>query len=61
MTSGDVSENSSDTLGRPNGLRNIHVVDATVLPDIPPQSPTITVMCNSSRIAKTIAQSMSIS
>jgi hypothetical protein len=60
MTSREVSGNSSDTLGRPNGLKNIHIVDAAVLPDVPPQSPTITVMCNSSRIAHTIAQSMRV-
>jgi len=48
--------NTSDLFGRPRGLSRIHVVDASVLPDVPPQSPTLTVMCNASRIAKRISQ-----
>jgi ferredoxin len=60
MTHSKVPGNSSNTLGCPNTLKNIHILDATILPNVPPQSPTITVMCNSSRIAHTIAESMRI-
>jgi choline dehydrogenase-like flavoprotein len=48
--------NSSDLVGRPRGLSRIHVVDASVLPAVPPQSPTLTVMCNSARIAEIISE-----
>lgn len=41
----------SDLLGRPVGLRRVHVIDASVLPSLPPQSPTLTVMANATRIA----------
>ena len=41
---------SSDESGRPAGLRRTHLVDASVLPNMPPQSPTFTVMANATRI-----------
>lgn len=45
----------SDLLGRPFGLKRIHVVDSSVFPSIPSQSITFTVMANSSRIANETA------
>jgi choline dehydrogenase-like flavoprotein len=51
--------NTSDLLGRPRGLKFIHVVDATVLPVVPPQSPTLTVMCNAARISSSLADDIS--
>lgn len=41
----------SDTLGRPAGLRNVFVVDASVLPSIPATTITLSVMANAHRIA----------
>jgi choline dehydrogenase-like flavoprotein len=40
----------TDILGRPAGLQNIHVVDATVFPSIPATTITLTVMANAHRI-----------
>jgi choline dehydrogenase-like flavoprotein len=44
-------EFETDILGRPAGLQNIHVVDATVFPSIPATTITLTVMANAHRIA----------
>jgi len=44
----------SDALGRPNGMKRIHVIDASVLPVLPLGSITPTVMANAHRIARTI-------
>jgi choline dehydrogenase-like flavoprotein len=41
----------SDTLGRVRGFRRIHAIDATVLPDIPATTITLSVMANAHRIA----------
>jgi len=41
----------TDTLGRPQGFRNLHVVDASVLPSIPSTTITFSVMANAHRIA----------
>lgn len=41
----------SDTLGRPAGLKRVFVVDASVLPDIPATTITLSVMANAHRIA----------
>jgi choline dehydrogenase-like flavoprotein len=41
----------SDTLGRPRGLKRIHVADASVLPEIPSGPVTLTIMANAHRIA----------
>jgi choline dehydrogenase-like flavoprotein len=41
----------TDTLGRPFGWKNIHVVDATVLPSVPATTITYPVMANAHRIA----------
>lgn len=41
----------SDLLGRPAGLRRVHVVDAAVLPTIPAQTITLPAMANAHRIA----------
>jgi choline dehydrogenase-like flavoprotein len=43
---------TSDLLGRPDGFRRLHIVDASVLPDIPSGSFTFTVMANAYRIAE---------
>lgn len=40
-----------DLLGRPAGLRRIHLVDSSVFPTIPPTTITYTVMANAQRIA----------
>lgn len=42
----------SDTLGRPNGVSNIHVIDSSVLPTIVAGPITFTVMANSMRIVE---------
>ena len=42
----------SDTLGRPECLNRVHVVDASVLPSIPATTITFGVMVNAHRIAK---------
>ena len=41
----------SDLLGRPGGLRRVHVVDATVFPSIPATTISFSVMANAHRIA----------
>ena len=41
----------SDVLGRPAGLRRVHVIDASVFPDIPATTITFSVMANAHRIA----------
>ncbi len=40
----------SDVLGRPQGLTRVHVVDASVLPEIPAATITFSVMANAHRI-----------
>lgn len=45
------SDLESDVLGRPAGMRRLHVVDASVFPTMPAPSPTLTVMANARRIA----------
>ena len=40
----------SDTLGRPHGWSRVHVVDASVLPNIPATTITFSVMANAHRI-----------
>ena len=40
----------SDTLGRPLGLKRIHLVDSSVLPSIAAQTITLTAMANAYRI-----------
>jgi choline dehydrogenase-like flavoprotein len=44
----------TDYLGQPSGMKNIHVVDASVLPFLPAEHPTLTMMANSHRIASAI-------
>ena len=44
-------KDESDLAGRPAGLRRIHVVDATVLPNIAASTITLSVMANAHRIA----------
>ena len=48
-------EMESDTLGRPCGYERVHVVDASVLPDIPATTITFSVMANAHRIGATAA------
>jgi choline dehydrogenase-like flavoprotein len=47
---------SSDCQGRPGGLKRVHLVDASSLPEIPPQSPTLTVMAHATKIAIEVAR-----
>jgi choline dehydrogenase-like flavoprotein len=46
----------SDLLGRPAGLRRIHLVDSSVFPSVPPTTITYTVMANAQRIAAEFGQ-----
>jgi choline dehydrogenase-like flavoprotein len=46
----------SDLLGRPAGLRRIHLVDSSVFPSVPPTTITYTVMANAQRIAAGFAE-----
>lgn len=48
-------EFETDTLGRPAGWRRVHVVDATVLPEIPATTITLPVMANAHRIGSAVA------
>jgi choline dehydrogenase-like flavoprotein len=41
----------TDTLGRPVGLRRVHLVDASVFPSVPATTITLSVMANAHRIA----------
>ena len=50
--SGAYNECESDRLGRPFGLKKIHIIDSSVLPFIPSGSHSLTMMANSYRIAK---------
>ncbi len=49
--SGKPSGLEADLLGRPAGLRRVHLVDASVFPTVPPTTITLTVMANAQRIA----------
>jgi hypothetical protein len=40
----------SDVLGRVKGLKRVHIIDASVLPAVPAQNTTLTVMANAYRI-----------
>ncbi|PIN75604.1 hypothetical protein COV18_02040 [Candidatus Woesearchaeota archaeon CG10_big_fil_rev_8_21_14_0_10_37_12] len=51
--SANPKNNESDILGRPYGLKRTHIVDSSVLPSIPAQSITLTVMANAYRIGDT--------
>jgi len=44
-------EFESDVLGRPTGFTRVHVVDATVFPEVAAASTTLTIMANAFRIA----------
>ena len=46
---------SSDLLGRVAGLRNVHLVDASVFPTVPATTFTLTIMANAHRIASAVA------
>ena len=41
---------SADLLGRPNNLKRIHCIDASILPSIPATTITLTIMANAYRI-----------
>jgi choline dehydrogenase-like flavoprotein len=41
----------ADLLGRPAGLRRVHLVDSSVFPSVPPTTITYTAMANAQRIA----------
>jgi hypothetical protein len=42
---------ATDRLGRPRGCRRLHLVDASVFPDVPATTFTLTIMANAHRIA----------
>jgi choline dehydrogenase-like flavoprotein len=44
-------ELESDVLGRPAGMRRVHVVDAAAFPSIPATTITLSVMANAARVA----------
>ncbi len=44
------SAGESDVLGRPKGMKRVHVVDASILPSIPATTITFSVMANAHRI-----------
>lgn len=48
--------NESDLLGRPYGLKNVHVIDSSVLPSLPAATVTYTIMANAYRIAERSTQ-----
>lgn len=45
----------ADLLGRPAGLRRVHLVDSSVFPSVPPTTITFTAMANAQRIAANFA------
>jgi choline dehydrogenase-like flavoprotein len=45
------SRGQSDVLGRPHGCSRIHIVDGSVLPTVPANTITLTIMANAARIA----------
>jgi choline dehydrogenase-like flavoprotein len=46
----------SDLLGRVDGLKNVHLVDASVFPTVPATTFTLTIMANAHRIASAVAR-----
>ncbi|HEY2970739.1 MAG TPA: GMC oxidoreductase, partial [Casimicrobiaceae bacterium] len=46
----------TDVLGRPAGLRRIHLIDASVFPSIPATTITFSAMANAHRIATSVAR-----
>ena len=48
-------EFESDRLGRPHGMTNVHILDASVFPSIPAPTITLTAMANAERIALQLA------
>ncbi|MBE7440644.1 MAG: hypothetical protein HS115_19530 [Spirochaetales bacterium] len=49
-------EKQSDILGRPMGLKRVHLIDASSLPSLPATTITLTVMANAHRIASAAAR-----
>lgn len=47
----------TDTLGRPNGFKRVHIVDSSIFPTITASTITLTVMANAYRIASAIDES----
>ena len=45
---------TTDILGRLNGSQNIHIIDASILPTMTSQSPTLTIMANAYRIGSEV-------
>lgn len=45
------SQFETDLMGKPNGFKRLHVVDATIFPTIPAQAITFSIMANAYRIA----------
>lgn len=49
----------TDTLGRPKGFRNVHIVDSTVLPELSAATIVFTTVANSMRITEEVAKKIS--
>lgn len=54
MSNKSLNSNSTDLYGRLKNVRNIHVLDSSILPNIPAGSYSFTVMANAVRIVKSI-------
>jgi choline dehydrogenase-like flavoprotein len=50
----NLNSTSTDLYGRLKNVRNIHVLDSSILPNIPAGSYSFTVMANAIRIVKSI-------
>jgi hypothetical protein len=46
--------NGTDMLGQLANLKGLHIVDGAVLPRLPSRHPTLTIMANADRIARTV-------
>ena len=53
-------KNFSDIYGRINNLKNVHIVDSSILSSIPISTITYTVMANAARIADLTSKSKKI-
>jgi hypothetical protein len=52
------SKFETDTIGRPFGFKKIHVIDSTVLPNLPTATLVFATMSNSIRIAKKVTDNI---
>ena len=52
--SNKIKNNKSDKLGRPFAKKRVHIIDSSILPEIPVNTISYTVMANAYRIADKI-------